>query len=347
MRLFGTDRLSNLMGKLGMEEGEDIQHPFLTRAIENAQRKVEAMNFDIRKQLLEYDNVMNKQREMVYSLRNQVLEGRDISVTVETMIQESLEEKLEEWTPPKAIPETWDVAALTGWLKHIFSYDGELDVTGWAKLSRPEIEGRSREIVAQSLQAREAELGKEIFPQLQRMILLQMMDLAWKEHLYDLDQLKKGIGLRAYAQKDPLVEFQKEAFRLFQQMMNRIREETLEYLFKVHLAPAPTADGEGAPTGDAPTPAALQPKSVFTGARAEKPEFIGPGSVAEVEEMPQSLPASSSFPSERVPPRNVIDGGPGAPGGFSPSLPSVPSKIGRNDPCPCGSGKKYKKCCGA
>ena len=122
MRLFGTDRLSGLMEKLGMQEGEEIQHPLLTRAIENAQRKVEAMNFDIRKQLLEYDNVMNKQREMVYSLRNQILDGQDVTKTIEGMIEESLEEKLEQWIPKKAIPDTWDVNALHAWLMHMFGH---------------------------------------------------------------------------------------------------------------------------------------------------------------------------------------------------------------------------------
>src|SRR4029078_12046810 len=123
-RLFGTDRLSGLMGKLGMQEGEDIQHPFVTRAIENAQRKVEAINFDIRKQLLEYDNVMNKQREMVYTLRNQILDGVDVHKNIQSMIQETLEERLQQFAPPKELPETWDVNALHGWLTHTFDHDG-------------------------------------------------------------------------------------------------------------------------------------------------------------------------------------------------------------------------------
>src|SRR5207247_2658124 len=146
MRLFGTDRLSGIMGKLGMQEGEDIQHPLLTRAIENAQRKVEAMNFDIRKQLLEYDNVMNKQREMVYSLRNQILDGQDVSKTIDGMIEESVEEKLALWVPPKAIPENWDTGALHAWLLHMFGQDAGLKADQWTKLSRQEIGEKVREI---------------------------------------------------------------------------------------------------------------------------------------------------------------------------------------------------------
>ncbi|MFA5974793.1 MAG: preprotein translocase subunit SecA [Elusimicrobiota bacterium] len=325
MRLFGTDRLSGVMQKLGMQEGEDIQHPFLTRAIENAQRKVEAMNFDIRKQLLEYDNVMNKQREMIYSLRNQVLEGVDVTKSIQGMMDESLEEKLTQWIPPKAIPETWDVASLHAWLTHIFSLDGGLEPGEWAKLARIEIEEKTAEIIQTALQKRDQELGGDLFRQLQRMVLLQMIDVAWKEHLYDLDQLKKGIGLRAYGQKDPLIEFQHEAFSLFSQMMGRIREQTIEYVMKMHVAAAP----------DEPAAPVLVPRSVFIGARAEKPEFEGPSSAEPTSPLP--------LPSEKKARRSILDR---EPANAAPPVPSMPAKIGRNDPCFCGSGKKYKKCHG-
>ncbi len=339
MRLFGTDRLSGMMAKLGMEEGEDIQHPFLTRAIENAQKKVEAMNFDIRKQLLEYDNVMNKQREMVYTLRNQILDGQDVTKTLEGMIVETLKEKMDLWIPPKAIPDAWDITAFHAWLLHIFNSDGGLHSAAWAKLSRAEIEEKSQEIASGALKAREDELGESLFQQLKRMILLQMIDVAWKEHLYDLDQLKKGISLRAYAQKDPLIEFQHEAFNLFTEMMNRIREQTLEYLFKVHLGPPPgdsASAGEPSPNSHSP----LHPRSVFARARAEKPEFAGPGATATGEALP--LPSEEPAPpdlfrSSNSPQRDI---------GSRPPLPAAPQKVGRNDPCYCGSGKKFKKCHG-
>jgi preprotein translocase subunit SecA len=316
-----------------MQEGEDIQHPFLTRAIENAQRKVEAMNFDIRKQLLEYDNVMNKQREMVYSLRNQILSGEDVSKHIQTMVDEALEEKMDLWTPPKALPETWDINTFHAWMLHTFNHDGGLKPADWAKLSREELQEKSQHVVQDALKARDEELGNDLFRHLQRMVLLQMIDVAWKEHLYDLDQLKKGISLRAYAQKDPLIEFQKEAFNLFTQMMNRIREQTLEYMFKMHVGPAdPGKEGEP----EAPLPV---PRSVFSKARAVKPEFEGPAIAAQ--QSHDALAAVSSAPSE---------------GGMFPGMESeeapkpqpvvAPEKIGRNDPCPCGSGKKYKKCHG-
>jgi len=329
MRLFGTDRLSTLMGRLGMKEGEDIQHPMLTRSIENAQRKVEAMNFDIRKQLLDYDRVMNKQREMVYTLRNQILDGRDVSKTIEQMLEESIEEKLEQFVPEKEVPENWNTQSLVDWLQHVFENSGDLSADAWKNLSREEIAEKIREISAQSLKGRQDELGPEVFGHLQRMILLQMMDMSWKDHLYDLDQLKKGISLRAYAQKDPLVEFQKEAFSMFSQMMARIREETVEYFFKVRVAPS------------APLEA---PRSVFEGAQqAEKPEFRGDAIDTELlPEQPVSQPPRDLFAPQPKPKQgNALS--PAAP---PPSIIDAKNKIGRNDPCFCGSGKKYKKCHG-
>jgi preprotein translocase subunit SecA len=339
MRLFGTDRLSGIMGKLGMEEGEDIQHPFLTRAIENAQRKVEAMNFDIRKQLLEYDNVMNKQREMVYSLRNQILSGEDVSKNLEGMIQETLEEKLALWAPPREIPETWDMNAFHAWLVHTFNQDGGMSPSEWAKLAHGELMEKAQEIAHAALAARAGELGEDFFRHLQRMVLLQTIDVAWKEHLYDLDQLKKGITLRAYAQKDPLIEFQHEAFNLFTQMMNRIREQTLEYVFKMH--PVGGAPGEE-PQGGAPPPELLMPRSVFARARAVKPEFNGPAAEANgpLAPAPELFGGGKLFqpgPKPAVRDEN---------GGAKQRPVSVPEKVGRNEPCPCGSGKKFKKCHG-
>src|ERR1019366_6068875 len=148
---------TTLFRSLGMQEGEEIQHPLLTRAIENAQTKVEAMNFDIRKQLLEYDNVMNKQREMVYTLRNRILDGQDVTQTIDGMLAESIEDKLTLWTPPKAIPETWDVNALHAWLTHLFGQDGGLKAEEWTKLSRKEAEEKVRGISQEAVRSREAE----------------------------------------------------------------------------------------------------------------------------------------------------------------------------------------------
>lgn len=303
MRLFGSERISGLMQKLGMQEGEEIQHPWISKAIENAQRKVEGMNFDIRKQLLDYDNVMNKQREAVYRLRNEILEGEDISQTVQDMLMESVDNKLFIWAPEKLYPEQWDMASLSAWLTRTFQV--KLDIPkDELNYMKPEefkelVEGKVNEAYSN----REKELTVPILHQVQRMILLQMIDTAWKEHLYDLDQIKKGIGLRAYGQKDPLVEYKKESFAMFEQMMNRIREATIEYIFRFQLVHEPLRR--------APIPVnriAGNPQNGNVMNIAAQKTLVGAGGV-----------------SKEV---------------------TMPAKLGRNDPCPCGSGKKYKKCCG-
>ncbi|MCX5781195.1 MAG: preprotein translocase subunit SecA [Elusimicrobia bacterium] len=298
MRLFGSDRISVLMQKLGMKEGEEIHHPWISKAIENAQRKVEAMNFDIRKHLLDYDNVMNKQRESVYRLRNEIIEGEDLSQPIKDMLQESIEEKMDLWANAKLYAEQWDWASLTAWLSRTFNIKLDLAEEVRLQIRHEALKQIIDENVEQAYKKREEELTTPLLRHIERMILLQMIDTAWKDHLYDLDQVKKGIGLRAYGQKDPKIEYQKESFALFEQMMHRIREATVEYLFKVQLAPEPVRR--------------VQP--VHMGREIDQ-ENVSP--------VPRRILAQTE------------EGGPQPIG-----------KIGRNDPCPCGSGKKYKKCCG-
>lgn len=305
LRLFGGEKLSRMMDSKVMEavggkwqEGESIESPFLSKQIESAQRRVEAMHFDIRKNLLEYDNVMNKQREAVYALRNSILEGTDISEKIQEMLEESKEEMMDLYAPKKAHPEEYDLEQISLLFRRFFAADFSISQEALSQMDRRQFEEHLREAMQKAYQAREAGFGKELMRDLERRILLQVMDASWKDHLYDLDQLRKGIGLRAYGQKDPLVEYQRESRDLFFAMMDRIRQETVEYLFRVQIMREPfgrVREGGGAP------------------ARA----------------------------------------GGGAPRGPSPALAqaagqmlSRPVRIGRNDPCSCGSGKKYKKCCG-
>jgi preprotein translocase subunit SecA len=311
MRLFGSERISNIMGKLGMQEGEDIQHPWVNRAIENAQRKVEAMNFDMRKTLLDYDNVMNKQREAVYALRNAILEGEDLTPRFRQMLGESLEEKLALWAPEKALPEQWDFASLSVWLQRTFDLPSQFKPEDYQ--TTEELKAELEEKLENAYKTRESEISSDLFQRLGRMVLLQVLDNAWVEHLTYLEQLRRGIFLRAYGQKDPLVEFQKEGFNLFEGTMQRIREEALEYLFRIEVnrvPPVPAGNGRQ----EAVRPAV--PSPMVTG-QAREPE---PG-------------------------RPVMSARGGSAAAVSPIPPEV-KKIGRNDPCPCGSGKKYKKCCG-
>lgn len=304
MRLFGSDRISTLMQKLGMQEGEEIQHPWINKAIENAQRKVEAMNFDIRKHLLDYDNVMNKQREAVYRLRNEILDGEDINQTIHDMMSETVEEKAALWAPEKTYPEQWDWVSLTAWTERTFNISIQPTPEEMAVMTREMLQATLQEKVQEAYTRRETELTPQLLQHIQHMILLQMIDTAWKEHLYDLDQIKKGIGLRAYAQKDPKIEYQRESFAMFEAMMHRIREATIEYLFKVQPIIRPP-----------------EPRRVV---HSNAPDADPPSGMKQ----PPSSRLSQNMP--RQPEKPAADAG----------------KIGRNDPCPCGSGKKYKKCCG-
>ncbi|MEW6556867.1 MAG: preprotein translocase subunit SecA [Elusimicrobiota bacterium] len=292
MRLFGSDRIAPIMEKLGMKEGEVIEHPLVSRAIENAQRKVEEMNFEIRKNLLEYDNVMSKQREVVYSLRNSIFEGLSVSEKIREMIEESLDEKLELYCPKKEYPEKWDLEAILNWLMRTFGLELKFSKEEITSLNQESFKQTLLEKIREIYARREIEFTKEIYENIQRQVMLQVIDTAWKNHLYDLDQLRKGVGLRAYGQKDPLVEYKKESLSLFMTMMDRIREETVEYIFRVQMMPQPRIR--------------IMPK------------------------VPSAILTPQTQRTQQT----------------QQTLISMPKKIGRNDPCPCGSGKKYKKCCG-
>jgi preprotein translocase subunit SecA len=315
MRLFGSERISGLMGKLGMEEGEDIQHPWVNKAIANAQRKVEAMNFDIRKQLLDFDNVMNKQREAIYRLRNAILDGENLSPRFKDMLSESLDEKMASWAPAKVVPEQWDLQSLSAWLQRGFGI--AFDFKPEEYQDAEQLKNQLTDALDEAFRKREEELTAPVFERLGRMVLLQVMDTAWVEHLTYLEQLRRGIFLRAYGQKDPLIEFQKEGFHLFEGMMTRIREEALEYIFRIQVTLEPAAR---------PAPRVMT---------AEKPALPSASGLAAEG---ASAAAAQTKTAPLIATATVGAARPAA-------LPDV-QKIGRNDPCPCGSGKKYKKCCG-
>ncbi len=299
MRLFGSDRMAIVMQKLGLKEGEAIEHPWISKAVENAQRKVEGRDFDIRKQLIDYDNVMNKQREAVYRLRNEILEGEDVSTTIQDMWLESVEEKIEQWAPPKTYPEQWEWPHFHAWMSRSFGINFEVaNKEELSYLTRDALKTILLDKIQEAYEKRKETLGKELLSRIERMVLLQMIDVAWKDNLYELDQLKKGIGYRAYAQKDPKIEYQKESFMLFDGMMKRIRETTIEYVFKVQVNVTAR-----------PMPSGQENRNV-------DPTKNNAGNT------------NNKNDKKQVSAKDI-------------------KKIGRNDPCPCGSGKKYKKCCGA
>lgn len=301
MRLFGSDRMAVVMQKLGLKEGEAIEHPWISKAVESAQRKVEGRDFDIRKQLIDFDNVMNKQREAVYRLRNEILEGEDISATIQDMWLESVEEKIGQWAPEKTYPEQWEWAHFHAWMMRSFGINFEVaNKEEVSYLTRDALKTILLDKIQEAYDKRKETLGKELLGHIERMVLLQMIDVAWRDNLYELDQLKKGIGYRAYAQKDPKIEYQRESFILFDNMMKRIRETTIEYVFKVQV----NVTAKPMPTGQTNKDIDPTKTSENNGKNINKNE------------------------KKQVTTKDI-------------------KKIGRNDPCPCGSGKKYKKCCGA
>ena len=295
LRIFGSERIASIMDRIGMQEGEPIEHSLVTRAIENAQRRVEQHNFDIRKHLLEYDDVMNRQREVIYAQRQRILLGDRLEQDVRDMILQWVEEAVERYAPIKSHPEEWDLQGLGREVRMRLGVPWDAS----AAKDLPDSEALAQNLAEKLLEfyrKKEELYGRDIMRYLEKMILLQTLDTLWKEHLLGMDHLKEGIGLRGYAQRDPLREYQKEGYELFVVLTQRIRSEALEKLFRVQVAAEPTRE------------ASRRPAQRLTLGRG------GMGGQQSAQE-----------------PKTVRRAG---------------QKIGRNDPCPCGSGKKYKKCCG-
>ncbi|MDP2913085.1 MAG: preprotein translocase subunit SecA [Candidatus Omnitrophota bacterium] len=313
MRIFGSDRIKLIMDKLGMEEGQDIQHPFINKAIETAQKRVETHNFEIRKHLLEYDNVMNRQREVIYEERRKVLCGEDLKEYIYEIMEEVLDYALETYLNEKVSVDNWDFDALMQYFDSRFNIKtSDLNLE---ERRRPDIRDAIFERMKNAYEEKEKSLGKDMARHLERMILLQVVDSRWKDHLYAMDSLREGIGLRAYGQRDPLVEYQHEAYVMFMDMIDRIKEETLEYLFKIRAVKEE------------------KESSVFDFSRQQL--------VHEEKSQFQDVPAG---PEEAQSPTARYEGQ--LPQENAPTYKRESPKVGRNSPCSCGSGKKYKKCCG-
>jgi preprotein translocase subunit SecA len=302
LRIFASERVSNLMLKLGMEEGVPIEHRMVTKSIENAQKKVEAHNFEIRKHLLEYDDVMNKQREVIYKHRQSVLKATDVTEDILGMIEQAGEGLVDTFCPAEQYAEEWDLKGLAEAIQGQFGVEliqpDDIKDMGREGLQE-EITEKLKGAYQGKVQSLIDEQGatSDLIHYVERTILLQMIDQHWKDHLWGMDQLKDGIGLRGYGQKDPLAEYKREGYDMFAGMMTRIKNDTLERLFKFQLVRGERPE----PEPEAPRPAQLNLNRGVDSASAERPR-----TVQRVEE-----------------------------------------KVGRNDPCPCGSGKKYKKCHGA
>ncbi|KJS14523.1 MAG: preprotein translocase subunit SecA [Peptococcaceae bacterium BRH_c4b] len=287
MRLFGSENISGLMDRLGIEEDMPIEHSLITKSIETAQKRVENRNFDIRKHVLQYDDVMNQQRELIYSQRRQVLTGDNLKEVVYRMIQDGVSRVVETYCPEGVHSEEWDLEGLLEQAGQFFLPNHDLQPEDFEDAGREGIRELLTEKSRASYDAREEEIGPENMRELERVLMLRIVDEKWMDHLDTMDQLREGIGLRAYGQKDPLIEYKFESYEMFQNMISTIQEDTVRYLFRVNLVQEPSP---------------VRQRKVVENRYDEE----GP----------------------KKPVKNE-------------------NKVGRNDPCPCGSGKKYKKCCGA
>ncbi len=314
MRLFGAERISGLMAKMGVEEGEVIEHGLVTRSIGTAQKRVEAHNFDIRKHLLEYDNVMNKQREEVYRQRNEALMSEDISARVLEDIQEVVADRVERYTGAgRTHRDDWNLRGLADELSYLLMTP--VSTADLDKNRAEEVQETALQMAERAYRERETEFTPPVARELERHLYLYTLDERWREHLHELDNLKGGIGLRAYGQRDPLIEYKKEAFGLFETMMNETREEFVSRFFRVQLQPAAAREV----IREAPPP----PRRMV--AQHAEAQAFGGAPAAASSGGAASAPAASPAPAQQAPVRQ----GP---------------RVGRNDPCWCGSGKKYKKC---
>jgi preprotein translocase subunit SecA len=328
LRIFGGDRIQNLMLRLGMEEDVPIESRLITKRIEKAQKAVEAQNFAARKHILEYDDVMNKQRQYVYRMRRLLLEGADQRERVLDMVRGIVGSAVPLRCPEGAHPSAWELAALQSDILTAFGH--KINIAELAELDRDGIEDTIVEQLAVRYQEKEKLVGPEVMRETERMIMLHVIDGQWKDHLLSMDHLKEGIGLRGYGQKDPLVEYKKESFVIFQEMMDRIEDETIRFLFFLQ----PVQDG--------------RPMMPFPGEDEYEEEAEGDVVAAA----PLTAVAQNSIQDftrniQRKKEKELAElqfvGGEAS----APKGPIVKAKkVGRNEPCPCGSGKKYKKCCG-
>jgi preprotein translocase subunit SecA len=321
-----------------MEEGEVISHPWVSGSIERAQKSVESHNFDIRKHLLEYDDVMNKQREVIYRERNRVLREKDIRAHMLEILEDVSVLGVDTHMPEKAKVEEWDWEGLKKWFNGIFQKPLDWTMENAERMDRDALYAALKDEVVKVYEGKEKALTTNVIRTLERAIILQVVDNQWKDHLLSMDHLKEGIGLQGYGGKDPLIEYKREGFMMFQDMVARVKEESLKLLFLVQTVASSDA---------------LFPQGELKNVKEEHPDFDPRAAVAQAPA--PAMPQPMGMMGGNVPPG-------GAPPGMEPwqaqgsqsqqAVKVAPirrdePKVGRNDPCPCGSGKKYKKCHGA
>ena len=291
MRLFGSDNISSIMDKLGMEEDEPIEHSLVTKSIESAQKKVESRNFDMRKHVLEYDDVMNQQREVIYAQRKKILVENNLRENIMDMVTRVVDRTMVMYAPPEVYSEEWDLPALIAYAEEFYAPPNTLTVEHLQTLSREELNEYLQKLAVDYYEQREESISPGIMRELENLVMLKVVDSHWMQHLDAMDMLREGVGLRAYGQRDPLVEYKLEAYDMFQAMIDAIQDDVVRYMYRVNVVTQPKVEDR------------LQNATV-------------------------NNPSGDSEADAKKP---VVKG----------------EEIGRNDPCPCGSGKKYKNCCGS
>ena len=326
MRIFGPERMDSMLVRLGIEEGEAIIHPWINKAIEKAQQKVEARNYDVRKNLVKFDDVMNDQRRVIYEQRRDIMDSDDVSETIKDMRSDVVHHRVETRIPPKSFAEQWDLTGLKEDADRLLGLDAPVEEWGAEEgVDDTIITERLEDVADKHMAAKAAKYGPDFWRHVEKSMLLQMVDQEWKDHLQNLDHLRQGVGLRAYGQRDPLNEYKTEGFSLFESMLYQTREEVTQLLARLEIAP------QIDPAMLAPqAPSSLEEQHIdpMTGENEMAPGPIvagpPPGSVGE-----QTRIARAGA--------NTID----------PNDPSTWGRVSRNAPCPCGSGRKYKHCHGA
>jgi preprotein translocase subunit SecA len=308
MRIFGTDRMDGMLQRLGLKDGEAIVHPWINKALERAQQKVEARNFDIRKNILKYDDVMNEQRKVVFEQRIDFMRAESVNDNVRDMRHQIVDDLVPRYVPPKAYPDQWDMDGLREEIGEIYNLD--IPLSDWANeegIADEEIVTRLHDAVDRAAAARATEIGPDIMRQVEKSVLLQTLDQHWRDHLVTLEHLRQIVGLRGFGQRDPLSEFKLEAFSLFSDLLSALRQDVVRYIMRVQVETPP------------PMP--------------------------EMPEVAPTLPADGATQSTEAAPAGMSAGN--SAGAFDPNNPATWGKVARNAPCPCGSGKKYKHCHGA
>jgi len=311
MRLFGSDKISGIMDTLGYDEDQPIEHPLISRSLENAQKKVEARNFEIRKQVLEYDNVMNQQRKIIYKQRQQILHEEDLKESIFGMIEKLVDELLDIYANQEVHEEEWDLEGLINYAQTLFITEDDLEAEDIAGFGREAIKEELLNVARENYEAREEEVSSEIMREIEQIVMLKVVDQKWMDHLHAMDDLRQGIGLRAYGQRDPLIEYKHEAYDMFQNMVANIREDIVKYIFRIELV-----SGE----------MVAQERSIEVG-RGEVPTAYDSVRAQKEEQLQQAQAQGGEQEVKRQP---IVK----------------EEEPGRNDPCPCGSGEKYKRCCG-